>query len=169
MFLACGAQPTCEVIAWRTGVIAAAHGIRVHVPRRLIRDFSAESGKGNLSREVKAAINRSDFVFALVTDPFDAYLQAELDFAFHKKKLIFPLVDRAVEDSALLKRLPCILKFSPRSRPRQIQARLAEFLTNKKLGQKMEAAVRALVGIALELFSEPTSSSSFSSVGEEQE
>jgi hypothetical protein len=127
-FLASGGQSACDIIAWRAGQIGALYGIRVYVPERShIRRF-AERGNAELPSGVKAAIDRSDFVLAVVTNSFDALLEAELAVALGRNKPVIPLVDRAVGDSALLNKFSRVLMFSRGGGSRQIENRLAEFL-----------------------------------------
>lgn len=143
-----------EVHVCRLQDLAAAIGIHVYVPRTHSYQRTPSDRIGLLRSEVEFAIDRSPFVFAVITSPIRTPLENEIGYALGRKKLIVPLVEVKIERSAFLRKLPRVFRFSRGQNPDRVAAEVVEWLKAEELIRKHQRDVEGLIGIALALLSE---------------
>ncbi len=153
VYLSHAVGPGDSVTLLRLKDLASANGIKVENPRREL--FRLDLPAQGLPHGIRAAIDRSDFVLALITAPVDLAAERELAYAEARNKLIVPIVGLLVEHRSHFGRFPRLIRPLPDQSDEQMQAEITMFLRRYRVGRRLEKTVRQLVGISLGLLSEP--------------
>lgn len=147
VFLSYGTDPNEQVAAWRLQTLAAAHGIHLSVPQR---NGSPSTRNSLLPEDVRQAIHQSDCVLAIISGGIGPAVEAELDYALTKKKLIVPLLQEHMAQSAFLKKFPQTFQFNSWNRA-QVEANVVDFLKHQRLSKDKQQTLGALIAIGLGL------------------
>lgn len=151
VFLSYSVDSDEQSIVWRLQTLAAAHGIEVFVPQR--QGFRLPSSRVPLLGEsVRTAIDRSDCVLAIITSRTAAAVEKELSYALGRKKLIVPLVQDSIRDSAFFGKFPRVFRFSPFQPPGKIESEVVEFLKQQKASKETQQVLGAVIAIGLSMF-----------------
>jgi len=145
VFLSYSLDPAEQALAWRLQTLAASHGIELFVPPR------ATAGGGPPSSAVKAAIDRSDCVLAIINARTNGRVQGELKYALNrpKRKLIIPIVRSDLVRDPLVAQFPRVFKFSPLGQPGDVEPQILAFLRERKIDKEKQQAIGALVALGL--------------------
>lgn len=148
VFLSYSLEPGDRVVAWRLQTLAAANGVHLYVPSR--QAFRLPSSRAPLlSREARVAIDRADFVLAIITMGLRPEVDRELQYARSRGKKVIPIVESGVVSQALRQRFPKMLIFSADNPPGRLEEDLATFLTQQRVAKEKRQALGALVSIGL--------------------
>ncbi len=104
-----------------------------------------------LPGEIRNAIDRSDCVLAIITSRTSGAVEKELSYAQGRNKLIIPIVQSTIADSAFFKNFPQTFKFSPLDPPGKIETEVVDFLKKQQISKANLQIVGALVAIGLGL------------------
>ena len=105
-----------------------------------------------LSDQVRAAIEQSDCVLAIITSSTGPAMEKELNYALGKGKLIIPVVEQGVGDHSFLKKFNPIFRFSRfDGNPGQVESQVLVFLKQQKLAKENRQALGAIIGIGMGL------------------
>src|SRR2546425_3940726 len=148
VFLSHSLDPAEQALAWRLQTLAAAHGIEVYVPRR---DLAPGSHAQPPWVAVHSAIDRSDFVMAIITAEANPNVQKELRYALTKGKLIIPIVHSDFVGHPLVAQFPRFFTFSPWDNPGKVEGDIVEFLKNQQISKEKQQAIGALAAVGLGL------------------
>jgi hypothetical protein len=145
VFLSYSLHPAEQALVWRLQTLAAAHGIEMYVPPR------GTAGGGSPSGAVKAAIDRSDCVLAIINAKTDGWVRGELKHALarRKRKLVIPIVRSGLTGDPLLAQFPRVFTFSPWGHPGEVEGQIVEFLQKRKIDKEKQQAIGALVALGL--------------------
>jgi hypothetical protein len=143
VFLCHSLDPAEQALAWRLQTLAAAHGIEMYVPLRGI------ASRALPSVAVRAAIDRSDCVLAIINAKTDARVQGELKHALSKRKLIIPIVRSDLAGDPLVAQFPRVFAFSAWGNPGEVEGQIVEFLQKRKIDKEKKQAIGALVALGL--------------------
>jgi hypothetical protein len=98
---------------------------------------------------VRAAINRSDCVLAIINAKIGSRVQGELKHALAKRKLIIPIVSSDLTSDPLVARFPRVFTFSAGGHPGEVEGQIVEFLRRRKIDKEKQQAIAALVALGL--------------------
>lgn len=150
VFLSYSVDADEQPIVWRLQTLAATHGIEVFVPQR--QGFRLPSTRAPLlSESVRSAIDRSDCVLAIITARTGAAVQKELNYALGKRKIIIPLVQDSIKESAFLEKFPRVFRFSPLQPPGKIETEVVGFLKQQKASKEAQQVLGAVIAIGLSM------------------
>ena len=153
VFLSYSTDPEEHAIVWRLQTLAATHGIQLFVPQR--PGFTSPSMRRNmpvLPDQVRAAIDQSDCILAIITSSTGPAVEKELNYALAKGKLIIPVVEQGVGDYSFLKKFHPIFRFSRfEGNPGKVESQVLEFLKQQKLDKENRQALGAIIAIGMGL------------------
>ena len=160
VFLSYSLGPGAQALAWRLQTLAAAHGIRVDVPRRKTYQISQAEYDGAHKQDL-GKMARADCVLLIVAaDNQQARLaiRDEVNQALGRKKLIIPIVKEGLEHRHAARgvleeaSVPTFI-LSLKDGPGSVEGEIAQYLKSGGLAEAKQRAVQALVAIALGLVS----------------
>jgi hypothetical protein len=148
VFLSYGTDPNEQVAAWRLQTLAAAHGIHLSVPQR---NGTLPTRRSHLPPDdARQAIDQSDCILAIISGGVGPDVEAELNYALTKKKLIVPILQEHMAQPAFLKKFPQTFQFNSWNRA-QIEAAVVDFLKHQRLSKDRQQTLGALIAIGLGL------------------
>jgi hypothetical protein len=88
---------------------------------------------------------------AIVGGDMSSSVQAELDYALAKRKLVIPIVQQGALAGNLRTKFPQVFEFSPWNTG-DVEKQVVDFLKRQKISKDNQQALAALVAIGLGLF-----------------
>jgi len=123
----------------------AALGIEMYVPLHSAGQLALATAT------VQQAMDRADWVLAIVTAAATQAVQNELGYALEHGKIVIPIVRTDLAGHPLLTRFPPVFTFSPWDNPGTVESQIVEFLKERQLTKQKQQTMGALAALGIGL------------------